>query len=111
MEKKGALFGSPSLCELSSNDDKVTIESFKQELVSSYGFEEMGNGSFGTIFGNASTNCAVKVIQDLVRCDELTNEKEIYEMLSYAMSKKENIPLFESIFARVSCFADHFVER
>lgn len=23
MEKKGVLFGSPSLCELSSNDDKV----------------------------------------------------------------------------------------
>lgn len=80
------------------------MDTFKKELVSSYGFEEMGNGSFGTIFGNASTNCAVKVIQDLGRCAELSNEKEIYEMLS----REENTPLFEAIFAKVPRFRGYF---
>lgn len=77
------------------------VSGFVRQLKSE-GYQEMGQGSFGVIYGNASLGCAVKVIKDLRRCKELDNEKEVYELL------RKNQPLLDRLYAKVPLFFGYY---
>lgn len=71
-------------CNLEASDsdggDMVDIEEFKKELIDKYGFEILGEGSFGIVLANSTTGCAIKILKDLDRCNELQKEKALYEL-------------------------------
>lgn len=44
-----------------------------------YGFSTLGEGGFGVIVGHKG--CAVKIVKDITRCNELNKEKRIYKII------------------------------
>ena len=69
--------GSLHNCSLTSN--QYNYHQIINELQNTYGFEKIGEGGFGIVLGNKS--CAVKIIKNITRCNELQKEKEFYKQI------------------------------
>lgn len=69
--------GDIKTCTLTSNEYNY-IQMMK-ELQNHYGFDKIGEGGFGVVLGAKS--CAIKLIKDIKRCEELEKEKAFYERI------------------------------
>jgi hypothetical protein len=65
--------GQLNTCTLTSKNFDYT--EVKKELENKYGFEKIGEGGFGVVLG--AKGCAIKIIKDIKRCDELVNDKPL----------------------------------
>ena len=70
-------------CDIRATNNYKT---FVNELENQYGFEPIGEGGFGVVMGYKS--CAIKIIKDLKRCEELKHEKSIYERINVHYNPK-----------------------
>ena len=59
--------GDLNTCTLTSK--KYNYNQMIKELENHYGFDKIGEGGFGVVLGAKS--CAIKVIKDIKRCEEL----------------------------------------
>lgn len=69
--------GNLNTCTLTSN--KYNYIQMMRELQQHYGFDKIGEGGFGVVLGAKS--CAIKLIKDIKRCEELEKEKAFYERI------------------------------
>lgn len=69
--------GSLNTCTLTS--DSYNYNEMINELKNKYAFDTIGEGGFGVVLGSKA--CAIKIVKDLKRCDELKKEKAIYEVI------------------------------
>lgn len=69
--------GNLNTCTLTSKT--YNYDEMINELKNHYGFDKIGEGGFGVVLGSKS--CAIKLIKDIKRCEELEKEKAIYETI------------------------------
>jgi hypothetical protein len=103
--------GQLNTCTLTSKNFDYT--EVKKELENKYGFEKIGEGGFGVVLG--AKGCAIKIIKDIKRCDELVHEKNIYQRIQE--NKQENdkplmgrIPKY-NLFKQLSTYCQFNTER
>ena len=81
--------GTVKECNLSPTSTNYNYQGMLTDLQNKYGFENLGEGAFGSVLGN--NICAIKVIKDVKRCAELSKEKEIYSIIEEHRDKLDTI--------------------
>lgn len=72
--------GSLNTCSLTSTT--YNYNQMVNELKNKYAFENIGEGGFGVVLGSSgASNCAIKLVKDLKRCDELKKETAFYKVI------------------------------
>lgn len=116
-----AMQGQVSRCDLTPSLNTYTYTQTVNDLKTIYGFEQIGQfrrneklqfsqGGFGVVLG--IKQCAVKLIKDIKRCQELSNEIAIYQRISQRkpLTLIGRIPEF-NLFAELSTFCHFNYER
>jgi hypothetical protein len=99
--------GTVDNCTLTS--DNYNYNEMIHELKNKYAFDIIGEGGFGVVLGTKS--CAIKIIKDLNRCDELKKEKLIYETIEkHPNNMMGRIPKY-NLYNELSTFCQFNIEK
>lgn len=94
-------------CTLTS--DSYNYNEMIHELKNKYAFDIIGEGGFGVVLGIKS--CAIKIIKELSRCDELKKEKVIYETIEQNPNNTSGrIPKY-NLYNELSTFCQFNIEK
>jgi len=73
------LRGNPLECNLTPINKNYNHQAMIDQLITRYGFSQLGEGSFGVAL--ATENCVVKVVKNVNRCGELEKERAVYQKI------------------------------
>ena len=73
------LTGTVTECTIRPAMETYQFEEVAQELMETFQFEPLGQGGFGLILGGE--DCVIKLIKDVQRCNELEQERRIYQII------------------------------